>query len=82
MTARDTSTNARPQTTGPVEPKAITFIGGPLNGKKIADMGQTQRRTPDGDMYVRVRMDAGDALGSLCFDVLAYWGKTWEQASA
>jgi hypothetical protein len=79
MAARETQTSVRTQTTGPVEPKAIAFIGGPLNGKKVADMGQTQRQTPDGDIYRRVRMDAGDPLGRLCFDVLAYWGKTWEQ---
>jgi len=59
--------------------KPIILIGGPLNGKKVADLGQTQRQTPDGDLYKRVRMDAGDSLGRLCFDVLAYFGKAWEQ---
>ena len=82
MTERDTSTHAKTQATGPVEPKAIMYIGGPLNGKKVADLGQVQRQTADGDIYKRVRMDAGDAQGLLSFDVLAYWGKTWEQGCA
>jgi hypothetical protein len=82
MTERDTSTHAIPKATGPVEPKPITYIGGPMNGKKVADLGQVQRQTPDGDIYKRVRMDAGDAQGRLSFDILAYWGKTWEQGAA
>ena len=64
---------------GPIEPKAITLIGGPLNGKKIADLGQLKKQTAQGDLYKRVRMDAGDSLGKMAFDVLAYFGKTWEE---
>jgi hypothetical protein len=63
-----------------VEPRAIVIIGGPLNGKKIADLGQTKAQTSEGDLYLRVRMDAGDGPGRMTFDVLAYWGKTWESA--
>ena len=57
----------------PAEPRPIMFIGGPRNGKRMADRGQTSVRTEDG-IYKRVRMDAGDALGRLSFDVLAYYG--------
>jgi len=82
MSPKKTATDPQTQASGPVEPKAIILIGGPLNGKKVADLGQTQRQTADGDLYKRVRMDAGDSLGRLCFDVLAYFGKTWEQGLA
>ena len=66
---------------GPVEPKAIVVIGGPMNGKKVADLGQTKAHTEEGDLYLRVRMDAGDGAGRMTFDVLAYWGKSWDHAS-
>lgn len=79
MAEKKTATHPQTQANGPLEPKAIILIGGPLNGKKVADLGQTQRQTAEGDLYKRVRMDAGDSSGSLCFDVLAYYGKTWEQ---
>ena len=82
MTEKKTASKAQTDARGPVEPKAIILIGGPLNGKKVADLGQTQRQTAEGDLYRRVRMDAGDSLGQLCFDVLAYFGKTWEQGLA
>ena len=62
-----------------MEPKAILLLGGPLNGKKMADLGQCLRQTPSGDVYKRVRMDAGDAQGRIAFDVLAYFGKSWDQ---
>jgi hypothetical protein len=63
----------------PVEPRPIMYIGGPMNGKKMADFGQTQRQTRDGDVYRRLRMDAHDGSRKLHFDIFAYWGKTWEQ---
>lgn len=63
----------RAEVVGPVEPKPIAFIGGPRNGKMIADNGQTEVQTEEG-LYRRVHMNAGDALGRLSFDVLAYWG--------
>jgi hypothetical protein len=59
---------------GRVEPKPITFVGGPRNGRKVADYGQYMVRDEDGGMYRRVKMDAGDMLGRITFDVLAYWG--------
>jgi len=82
MSDKKAASKVQTKACGPVEPKAIILIGGPLNGKKVADLGQTQRQTSDGDLYKRVRMDAGDGLGQLCFDVLAYFGKTWEQSLA
>jgi hypothetical protein len=77
----DKELTATPQNTTeiPVEPRPIMFIGGPMNGKKMADLGQTQRQTREGDMYRRLRMDAHDGARKLHFDVLAYWGKSWEQ---
>lgn len=72
----------RPQASGPVEPKAIMFIGGPKNGKKVADLAQVKIITEDNDIYKRVQMDAGDNQGRMQFDVLAYFGKTWEQVTA
>ncbi|MGD0091095.1 MAG: hypothetical protein ABSE73_14350 [Planctomycetota bacterium] len=82
MTEKYAATQPRTQASGPVEPKSITHIGGPLNGKKVADLGQNQRQTAEGDLYKRVRMDAGDQLGCICFDVLAYFGKAWEEGYA
>ena len=67
----------KPSGDGPVEPRSIIFVGGPLNGKKHADLGQTEWVGPEADLYRRVRMDAGDRLGRLAFDVLAYFGKSW-----
>ena len=63
---------------GPVEPKPVMFIGGPMNGKKIADRGQAVWQNSVGDVYKRVRLDAGDAVGQMSFDILAYWGKSWD----
>ena len=82
MSEKKPTTKMETKACGPLEPKAIILIGGPLNGKKVADLGQTQRQTAEGDLYKRVRMDAGDGLGQLCFDVLAYFGKSWEQGLA
>ena len=64
------------QATGIIEPKAICHIGGPLNGKTMADLGQMKHETADGDVYKRVRMNC--SKGDL-FDVLGYFGKTYEQ---
>jgi hypothetical protein len=65
----------KPRASGPVEPKPIIHIGGPLNGKKVADLGQTFKDMPNGRVYKRVKMDAGDGAGRVCFDVLAYFDK-------
>lgn len=79
MTEKHAAPQLQTEATGPVEPKSITHIGGPLNGRKVADLGQTRRQTSEGDLYKRVRMDAGDQIGRMCFDVLAYFGKAWEE---
>jgi hypothetical protein len=73
------ATEKRDRATGPVEPEAIILVGGPLNGKKVADFGQTKGQTAGGEVYRRVRMDADNANGRVSFDVLAYWGKACEQ---
>jgi len=77
MAAPKPQVKAKPD--GPVEPGPIIMIGGPYNGHKVADLGQVQRTTVEGHVYKRVRMDAGDQLGGLKFDVLAYWGKVTDQ---
>ena len=64
-----------------IEPRCITHIGGALNGKKMADLGQTRHVLPNGDLYKRVQMDAGNQAGRICFDVLAFFGKTWDEAT-
>lgn len=74
----ETKTETQTKTDG-IEPRPIMFIGGPKNGKKIADIGQKVWRDSQGNEYRRVNMDAGDAQGRLSFDILAYWGKTWDQ---
>ena len=73
-------TQTKPVPPGRIEPKAITYVGGPLNGKKVADLGQNRKITDNNDLYKRVRMDAGDAQGTITFDVLAYFGKNWDEA--
>jgi hypothetical protein len=78
MFTSDSAADIQNRAAGPVEPGAIVLIGGPLNGKKVADVGQSKGQTPEGDLYVRVRMDAGGAAGRMSFDVLAYWGKAWD----
>ena len=71
------ATQAEPD--GPIEARSIIHIGGPLNCKKCADRGQNRHVTPANDLYKRVRIDAGDQLGHFHFDVLAYFGKSWEE---
>ena len=77
---QEQETQAATKVDVPLEPKAILYLGGPWNGQKVADRGQIEKLTIHGDLYKRVRMDAGDAAGRMSFDVLAYFGKTWDQA--
>lgn len=70
------SPQTKPVAPDEIEPKAITFIGGPLNGRKRADHGQTDWSDPrTGDQYRRVKLDAGDDLGCMTFCVMAYFGR-------
>lgn len=65
---------------GPTEPKPILFLGGPDNARKRADKGYSQWTNSQGDLYRRVRLTAGDALGQLTFDAMVYFGKSWNEA--
>ena len=70
MTATEPATQSK--TDGPTEPKAIIFIGGAMNGKKVADLGKNELTLGCG-IYRRVRMNCpkGDV-----FEVFAFFG--WE----
>ena len=73
MNEREPQTKTQPGG-GKTEPKPITFIGGPRNGRKVADYGQSMVQDEDGGLYRRVQMDAGDERGKFQFCVLAYFG--------
>ena len=77
MTALDPTPQT--ETEGPPDVKIITFVGGPMNGKKMADTKQTQWVNEAGDLYKRVELMLKDDTGSLPIHVLAYFGLTWRQ---
>ena len=74
---------AQPQTQsktdGPIEVKPIRFIGGPLQGKTIADTKQETYQTAQGHVYKRIHLDVARGNVELGIDILAYYGLVQDQ---
>ena len=77
MNAPEPQTKA--QTDGPIEVRPIRFIGGPLQGKTVADTGQATLQTARGDVYKRIHLDIARGDVELGIDILAYYGLVQDQ---
>ena len=75
-----TEPQTQTETEGPIEARPICFIGGPMNGKTIADRGHNTVVLRDKlsfrrDLYKRVLVTMSDAFGPMQRHVLAYFGE-------
>lgn len=76
-----TEPQTQTETEGPIEARPICFIGGPMNGKTMADRGHNvvvlrDKETFRRDLYKRVLVTMNDAIGTMQRHVLAYFGET------
>ena len=75
-------TQPQPQMDGPVEPKPITYIGGPLSGQKRPDFDETRkivRIHEEEHVYYRTDLTVRNAIAVIDFPVMAYQGRRWDE---